>query len=160
MATDFRWGETGKNDGADRMDRHDRRRQDMVNTNQSKSSEHAQTKSSCPCQFESNVNQTYHNYEKVKDTPSITKENFRTKCYHLDNNFSEKDASKHLQEMKTKIHKIYSCSCTGPIPDNSYWTSRENSLELIETDIINKLSVRFLLQLERMVVTGSLGRTV
>jgi hypothetical protein len=30
---------------------------------------------------------------------------------------------------------------TGPFKDNPYWTSRENSLELIELSSINKVSI-------------------
>jgi hypothetical protein len=36
---------------------------------------------------------------------------------------------------------LSSCSNTGSIRDDSYWTSRENSLELIELSSINKVSL-------------------
>ena len=34
-----------------------------------------------------------------------------------------------------------SCSNTGSIRDDPYWTSRKNSLELIELSSINKVSL-------------------
>jgi hypothetical protein len=36
---------------------------------------------------------------------------------------------------------ILICSNTGSIRDDSYWTSRENTLELIELSSINKVSL-------------------
>ena len=37
------------------------------------------------------------------------------------------------------------CGSTGSIRDDSHWTSRKNSLELIELSCINKVSLGFLL---------------
>ncbi len=36
---------------------------------------------------------------------------------------------------------VSSCSNTGSIRDDTYWTSRKNSLELIELSSINKVSL-------------------
>ena len=38
-----------------------------------------------------------------------------------------------------KLILVSSCSNTGSIRDDPYWTSRENSLELIELSSINKV---------------------
>jgi hypothetical protein len=37
--------------------------------------------------------------------------------------------------------QVSSCSNTGSIRDNPYWTSRKNSLELIELSNINKVGL-------------------
>ena len=37
-------------------------------------------------------------------------------------------------------HRFSSCGNTGSIRDDLYWTSRKNSLELIELSSINKVS--------------------
>ena len=42
---------------------------------------------------------------------------------------------------KVSLVYVSSCSNTGSIRDGSYWTSRENSLELIELSSINKVSL-------------------
>ena len=42
---------------------------------------------------------------------------------------------------KVSLVWISSCSNTGSIRDDSYWTSRKNSLELIELFSINKVSL-------------------
>ena len=36
---------------------------------------------------------------------------------------------------------VSSCSNTGSIRDDSYWTSRKNSVELIKLSSINKVSL-------------------
>ena len=42
----------------------------------------------------------------------------------------------------SKVSLVYiSCSNTGSIRDDPYWTSRENSLELIELSSINKVNL-------------------
>ncbi len=41
---------------------------------------------------------------------------------------------------KVSSVKVSSCSKTGLIRDDPYWTSRKNSLELIELPSINKVS--------------------
>ena len=62
--------------------------------------------------------------------------------------------------------QIFSCSNTESIRDNPYWTSRKNSLELIELSSINKVSLVQVsscivtLNKEDMVLTGPLGRTL
>ena len=48
---------------------------------------------------------------------------------------------------------VSSCSDTGSIRDDSYWTSRKNSLELIELSSINKVS---LVQVSSCSNTGSM----
>ena len=42
---------------------------------------------------------------------------------------------------KVSLVWVSSCSNTGSIRDDSYWTSRENSLELIVLYSINKVSL-------------------
>jgi hypothetical protein len=42
---------------------------------------------------------------------------------------------------KVSLVQVSSCSNTGSIRDDSYWTSWENSLELIELSSINKVSL-------------------
>jgi hypothetical protein len=42
---------------------------------------------------------------------------------------------------KVSLVYVSSCSNTGSIRDDSYWTSKKNSLELIELSSINKVSV-------------------
>ncbi len=42
---------------------------------------------------------------------------------------------------KVSLVKVSSCSNTGSIRDDPYWTSRESSLELIELSSINKVSL-------------------
>ena len=42
---------------------------------------------------------------------------------------------------KVSLVQVSSCSNTGSIRDDFYWTSRENSLELIELSSINKVSL-------------------
>jgi hypothetical protein len=44
----------------------------------------------------------------------------------------------HARRLRTPVS---SCGNTGSIRDDSYWTSRENSLELIELSSINKVSL-------------------
>jgi mitogen-activated protein kinase organizer 1 len=46
---------------------------------------------------------------------------------------------------------VSSCSNTGSIRDDPYWTSRENSLELIELSSINKVSLVHLFNVYRSV---------
>ena len=60
---------------------------------------------------------------------------------------------------------VSSCSNTGSIRDDPYWTSGKNSLELIELSSINKVSlVKFppvvALDQKEMILTGPLGRIV
>ena len=38
-----------------------------------------------------------------------------------------------------KIDLVFFCSNTGSVRDDPYWTSRKNSLELIELSSINKV---------------------
>ena len=40
-----------------------------------------------------------------------------------------------------KLVQVSSCSNTGSIRDDSYWTSRKNSSQLIELSSINKVSL-------------------
>ena len=42
---------------------------------------------------------------------------------------------------KVTLVSVSSCSNTGSIRDDPYWTSRKNSLELIELSSINKVSL-------------------
>ena len=42
---------------------------------------------------------------------------------------------------KVSLVWVSSCSNTGSIRDNSHWTSRKNSLELVELSSINKVSL-------------------
>ena len=42
---------------------------------------------------------------------------------------------------KVSLVKVSSCSNTGAIRDDLYWTSRKNSLELIVLSSINKVSL-------------------
>ena len=42
---------------------------------------------------------------------------------------------------KVSLVLVFSCSNTGSIRDDPYWTSRKNSLELIELSCINKVSL-------------------
>jgi hypothetical protein len=42
---------------------------------------------------------------------------------------------------KVSLVQVSSCSNTGLIRDDPYWTPRENSLELIELSSINKVSL-------------------
>jgi hypothetical protein len=42
---------------------------------------------------------------------------------------------------KVSLIKVSSCSKTGSIRDDPYWTSRKNNLELIELSSINKISL-------------------
>ena len=42
---------------------------------------------------------------------------------------------------KVSLVQVSSCSNTVSIRDDSYWTSRKNSLELIELSSINKVSL-------------------
>jgi hypothetical protein len=42
---------------------------------------------------------------------------------------------------KVSLVSVSSCSNTGSIRDDPYWTSRANSLELIELSSINKVSL-------------------
>jgi hypothetical protein len=42
---------------------------------------------------------------------------------------------------KVSLVEVSSCSNTGSIRDDPYWTSRKNSLELIELSSINKVSL-------------------
>ena len=42
---------------------------------------------------------------------------------------------------KVSLFKVSSCSKTELIRDEPYWTSRKNSLELIELSSINKVSL-------------------
>ena len=42
---------------------------------------------------------------------------------------------------KVSLVKVSSCSNTRSIRDDPYWTSRKNSLELIELSSINKVSL-------------------
>ena len=44
-------------------------------------------------------------------------------------------------QYKVILVQVFSCSNTGSIRDDHYWTSRENSLELIELSSINKVSL-------------------
>jgi hypothetical protein len=44
-------------------------------------------------------------------------------------------------QYKVSLVLVSSCSNTGSIRDEPYWTSRENSLELIELSSINKVSL-------------------
>ena len=39
-----------------------------------------------------------------------------------------------------RLPPVQTCSNTGSIKDDLHWTSRENSLELIELSSINKVS--------------------
>ena len=39
------------------------------------------------------------------------------------------------------FQQVFSCSNTGSIRDDPYWTSKKNSLELIELSSINKVSL-------------------
>ena len=41
---------------------------------------------------------------------------------------------------KVSLVEVSSCSNTGSIRDDPYWTSRKNNLELIELSSINKVS--------------------
>jgi hypothetical protein len=43
--------------------------------------------------------------------------------------------------VKVSLVYVSSCSNTGSIKDDPYWTSRENSLELIELSSIYKVSL-------------------
>jgi hypothetical protein len=43
--------------------------------------------------------------------------------------------------IKVSLVQVFSCSNTGSIRDCPQWTSRENSLELIELSSINKVSL-------------------
>ena len=62
-----------------------------------------------------------------------------------DYNFSsvtcEKNASNVTHCRFSPSTLVSSCSNTGSIRDDPYWTSRENSLELIELSSINKVSL-------------------
>ena len=40
----------------------------------------------------------------------------------------------------SRLVQVFSCSNTGSARDDPYWTSRMNSLELIELSSINKVS--------------------
>ena len=42
---------------------------------------------------------------------------------------------------KVSLVQVSFCSKTGSIRDDPYWTSRKNSLELIELSNINKVSL-------------------
>ena len=42
---------------------------------------------------------------------------------------------------KVSLVQVSSCSNTGSIRDDPYWTSRKNSLELIELSSIHKVSL-------------------
>jgi hypothetical protein len=42
---------------------------------------------------------------------------------------------------KVSFVQVSSCTNTGSIRDYPYWTSRKNSLELIELSSINKVSL-------------------
>ena len=44
-------------------------------------------------------------------------------------------------ENRTQFVRVSFCSNTGSIRDDSYWTSRNNSLELTELSSINKVSL-------------------
>ena len=44
-------------------------------------------------------------------------------------------------QLSSSNHKFSTCSNTGSIRDDPYWTSRENSLELMELSSINKVSL-------------------
>ena len=48
-----------------------------------------------------------------------------------------------LSSINNKVSLVYvfSCSNTGLIRDDPYWTSRKTSLELIELSSINKVSL-------------------
>jgi hypothetical protein len=49
-----------------------------------------------------------------------------------------------LQQYKISLVWVSFCSNTGSMRDDSYWTFRENSLELIELSSINKVSLNSL----------------
>jgi hypothetical protein len=66
---------------------------------------------------------------------------------------------------KVSLVWVSSCNNTGSIRDNPYWTSRKNSLELIELSSINKVSLVWVSSCNntgsiRDNPTGPLGRTV
>ena len=42
--------------------------------------------------------------------------------------------------MLPKLVKIFSCSYTGLIRDDPYWTSRKNGLDLMELSSVTKIS--------------------
>ena len=44
---------------------------------------------------------------------------------------------------KAILVSVFSCSNTGSIRDDPYWTSRKNSLELIGLSSLNKVSLGF-----------------
>ena len=54
-------------------------------------------------------------------------------------NFS--DAKEQQDKIKVRIDLDSFCSNTGSIRDDPYWTSKKNSLELIELSSINKVSL-------------------
>lgn len=62
-------------------------------------------------QLQSYVDQTDGNNNKIKDTPSVAEEHFRTKCYQLDDNLGEKYAREHLGnkiiQLKRKISNFW-----------------------------------------------------
>ena len=47
----------------------------------------------------------------------------------------------HVRRSVLSSAAISFCSNTGSIRDDPYWTSRENSLELIELSSVNKVSL-------------------
>ena len=49
----------------------------------------------------------------------------------------------HIANCLNKVSSVYvsSCTNTGSIRDDLYWTSRKNSLELIELSSIKKVSL-------------------
>jgi hypothetical protein len=50
---------------------------------------------------------------------------------------------------KVSLIKVSSCSKTGSIRDDPYWTSRKNSLELTELSSIKKLRKLYLYKSQR-----------
>ena len=56
--------------------------------------------------------------------------------------FEEKSCQNYCSGgMQFHMPIISFCSNTGSVGDDSYWTSRKNSLELIELSSINKISL-------------------
>ena len=56
-----------------------------------------------------------------------------------------KKKKKKKKKNKVSLVQISSCSNTGSIRDDPYWTSKKNILGLIELSSINKVSLGFLL---------------
>ena len=66
-----------------------------------------------------------------------------------------------MVEILSTIYK-YSCSNTGSIRDDPYWTSRRNNLELIELSSINEISLGQVYSCAKteVILTGNLGTIV